>query len=115
MPLFKVGFLEKGIFSSRRVDYTHDRSLFFIGFLSAFSHGFMMLVSLGGAILLAAQTPIEEARLIEKFWDEYRQYMAETGRYFPQWCCICDIEQAHKKVCVGHMPHAHFFYQLLRL
>ena len=43
-----------------------------------------MLGPLGGAILLAAQTPIEEARLIEKFWDEYRQYMAETGRYFPQ-------------------------------
>ncbi len=58
--------------------------LFFVGFCLLASNWFMMLVSIGGAIILAARTPIEEARLVEKFGDDYRQYMTHTGRYFPR-------------------------------
>jgi protein-S-isoprenylcysteine O-methyltransferase Ste14 len=60
-------------------------SIFFVGFCLLSSNGFMMLVALGGAIVLAVRTPIEEARLLEKFGDDYRHYMRETGRYFPRW------------------------------
>jgi len=35
-------------------------------------------------ILMAIRTPKEEANLIEKFGDEYREYMKRTGRLFPK-------------------------------
>ena len=34
--------------------------------------------------LLVLRTPIEEAKLIERFGDEYRAYVARTGRYLPR-------------------------------
>jgi protein-S-isoprenylcysteine O-methyltransferase Ste14 len=34
-------------------------------------------------ILMAIRTPKEEANLIEKFGDEYREYMKHTGRFLP--------------------------------
>lgn len=33
--------------------------------------------------LLAVRTPKEEQMLIEKFGQQYRAYMAKTGRFFP--------------------------------
>jgi len=43
------------------------------------------LAWLGPALLLLAwRTPREEARLIEAFGDEYRDYMKLTGRYLPR-------------------------------
>ena len=35
-------------------------------------------------IAMASRTPKEEANLIEKFGDEYREYMKRTGRYLPK-------------------------------
>ena len=35
-------------------------------------------------ILMAIRTPKEEANLIEKFGDEYREYMKHTGRFLPR-------------------------------
>ncbi|MEP6894989.1 MAG: isoprenylcysteine carboxylmethyltransferase family protein [Chloroflexota bacterium] len=35
-------------------------------------------------ILMAIRTPKEEANLMEKFGDEYREYMKHTGRFFPK-------------------------------
>jgi protein-S-isoprenylcysteine O-methyltransferase Ste14 len=35
-------------------------------------------------ILMAIRTPQEEVNLIEKFGDEYREYMKHTGRFFPK-------------------------------
>lgn len=34
--------------------------------------------------LLIARTPNEERELIEKFGDEYRKYIATTGRFIPR-------------------------------
>lgn len=34
--------------------------------------------------LLAVRTPKEEQMLIDRFGDEYRRYMASTGRFFPR-------------------------------
>jgi protein-S-isoprenylcysteine O-methyltransferase Ste14 len=34
--------------------------------------------------ILNARTQIEEARLIERFGDQYRDYMKATGRYWPK-------------------------------
>jgi protein-S-isoprenylcysteine O-methyltransferase Ste14 len=33
---------------------------------------------------MAIRTPKEEANLIEKFGDEYREYMKHTGRFLPK-------------------------------
>ena len=33
---------------------------------------------------MAIRTPQEEANLIAKFGDEYRQYMKRTGRFLPK-------------------------------
>ncbi len=35
--------------------------------------------------LLAVRTPKEERMLIERFGQQYRDYMAKTGRFFPQF------------------------------
>jgi protein-S-isoprenylcysteine O-methyltransferase Ste14 len=44
-----------------------------------------LLIALAGAtviVLLVLRTPKEEQRLVEKFGEDYRQYMARTGRFF---------------------------------
>jgi len=35
-------------------------------------------------VLLAVRTPKEEQRLIDKFGQQYQDYMAKTGRFFPR-------------------------------
>jgi protein-S-isoprenylcysteine O-methyltransferase Ste14 len=37
-----------------------------------------------GLAILAWRTPREEAHLLAQFGDEYRNYMARTGRYLPR-------------------------------
>lgn len=43
------------------------------------------LISLVVLSLLAIRTPKEEQMLIERFGQEYRDYMARTGRFIPRW------------------------------
>lgn len=45
---------------------------------------FITLLAILAFILLATRTPNEEAHLVEKFGDEYREYMKRTGRYLPK-------------------------------
>ena len=45
---------------------------------------FIMTVGIFAFILMAIRTPKEETRLIEKFGDDYREYMKRTGRFFPK-------------------------------
>lgn len=42
------------------------------------------LTSLMVLALLAVRTPKEEQMLVERFGDQYRDYMARTGRFFPR-------------------------------
>ncbi len=42
------------------------------------------LTSLIVLVLLAVRTPKEEAMLIERFGEQYRDYMARTGRFIPR-------------------------------
>ncbi len=59
-------------------------ALFIPGFGLVLANWFILLMGMLGLILLAMRTPIEEAKLIEKFGDEYREYMKCTGRYIPR-------------------------------
>jgi len=63
--------------------YTFGAS-FFIAFGLMSDNWFIILLGLISFILMAIRTPKEEANLIEKFGDEYREYMKHTGRFFPK-------------------------------
>ena len=58
--------------------------LMFTGFSLLAANWFIALVAFVTLIILVLRTPIEEAKLIERFGDEYRQYMHNTGRYVPR-------------------------------
>jgi protein-S-isoprenylcysteine O-methyltransferase Ste14 len=48
------------------------------------ANAFMVAIMLVGAVGLLLRTPKEEAHLIERFGDEYREYAKRTGRYLPR-------------------------------
>ena len=45
---------------------------------------FIALTGLAALALLVIRTATEEAKLVERFGDEYRRYGAQTGRFFPR-------------------------------
>jgi protein-S-isoprenylcysteine O-methyltransferase Ste14 len=45
---------------------------------------FIIVMAIVALILLAMRLPNEEAHLIAKFGDEYREYMKRTGRFLPR-------------------------------
>lgn len=63
--------------------YTVGTSLF-IAFGMMADNWFIALLGILTFIAMAIRTPKEEANLIEKFGDEYREYMKHTGRYLPK-------------------------------
>lgn len=63
--------------------YTVGSSLF-ISFGMMADNWFIAALGIVTFILMAIRTPREEANLIEKFGDEYRNYMKTTGRFFPK-------------------------------
>lgn len=54
-----------------------------IGFGLSTANWFLLATALVPAGFLFVRTPIEEAKLIERFGDDYRHYMAKTGRFLP--------------------------------
>src|SRR5688572_5492595 len=63
--------------------YTFGSSLF-IAFGMMADNWFIALLGVLAFIGMAVRTPKEEANLIEKFGDEYREYMKHTGRFLPK-------------------------------
>jgi protein-S-isoprenylcysteine O-methyltransferase Ste14 len=59
-------------------------TLFFLSFALMADSWFIALMALLAIIMLSLRLPNEEAHLIEKFGDEYREYMQRTGRYLPK-------------------------------
>jgi protein-S-isoprenylcysteine O-methyltransferase Ste14 len=64
--------------------YTVGSSLF-ISFGMMADNWFIAALGILAFIGMAIRTPKEEANLIEKFGDEYREYMKRTGRFFPKF------------------------------
>ena len=62
--------------------YTVGASLF-ISFGMMADNWFIAVLGVLAFIGMATRTPKEEANLIEKFGDEYREYMKTTGRFLP--------------------------------
>jgi len=63
--------------------YTVGASMF-ISFGMTADNWYIAALGILTFILMAIRTPQEEANLIEKFGDEYREYMKRTGRFFPK-------------------------------
>ena len=63
--------------------YTVGSSMF-VAFGMMADNWFIALLGILAFIGMAIRTPKEEANLIEKFGDEYREYMKRTGRFFPK-------------------------------
>jgi len=63
--------------------YTVGSSMF-IAFGMTADNWFIAALGVLAFIAMAVRTPKEEANLIEKFGDEYRDYMKRTGRYLPK-------------------------------
>ena len=59
-------------------------TLLFLSFALMASNWFIALSSLMGLVMLMVRLPKEEGNLIEKFGDEYRNYMKRTGRLIPK-------------------------------
>ena len=64
--------------------YTVGSSMF-IAFGMMADNWFIALLGILAFIGMAIRTPKEEANLIEKFGDEYREYMKRTGRFLPKF------------------------------
>ena len=64
--------------------YTVGSSLF-ISFGMMADSWFVAALGILTFILMAIRTPKEEANLIEKFGDEFREYMKRTGRFLPKF------------------------------
>ena len=63
--------------------YTVASSMF-ISFGMMADNWFIAALGVLAVIAMAIRTPKEEANLIEKFGDEYREYMKRTGRFLPR-------------------------------
>ena len=63
--------------------YTFGSS-FIVSFGMMADNWFIAMFGVLAFILMAIRTPKEEANLIEKFGDEYREYMKRTGRFLPK-------------------------------
>jgi len=59
-------------------------STMFVAFGMMADNWFIALMGIITFIGMAMRTPKEEANLIEKFGDEYHEYMKNTGRFFPK-------------------------------
>ncbi|MCQ3937727.1 MAG: hypothetical protein DPW18_11865 [Chloroflexi bacterium] len=59
-------------------------SSLYISFGLMSDNWFIIFMGVVAFIVMAIRTPKEEANLIEKFGDEYREYMKRTGRFLPK-------------------------------
>ncbi len=74
----------KGVYKYiRHPLYTFGSSLF-LSFGMMADNWFIALLGVVAFIGMAIRTPKEEANLIAKFGDEYREYMKRTGRFLPK-------------------------------
>lgn len=60
-------------------------TLLFISFALISSNWFIGLMTLMSLLMLLVRLPKEEMNLIERFGDEYRDYMRRTGRLIPKF------------------------------
>ncbi len=63
--------------------YTFGSSMF-VAFGMMADNWFIAVLGILAFVIMAIRTPKEEANLIAKFGEEYREYMKSTGRFLPK-------------------------------
>jgi protein-S-isoprenylcysteine O-methyltransferase Ste14 len=58
--------------------------LWFLGFSLLAANVFIFACAVLGFAAILLRTPFEEQRLLERFGEDYRQYMQRTGRFLPR-------------------------------
>ena len=58
--------------------------LLFLGFTLLTANWFIAVTAIGALSLLIVRTSIEEQKLIERFGNDYQDYMEKTGRFIPR-------------------------------
>ena len=59
-------------------------ALGYVGNGLAAANWFIALAGIGTVVVVVLRTPMEEAKLGERFGDDYRRYVARTGRFIPR-------------------------------
>ena len=59
-------------------------TLCLLGIGMAIDNGAFIVLPLGAFTLMVIRVPREEALLVEKFGDAYREYRSRTGRFLPR-------------------------------
>jgi protein-S-isoprenylcysteine O-methyltransferase Ste14 len=59
-------------------------TLAFVGFSLLSANWFTLAALIFGMPVILRRTPLEEARLIERFGEDYTRYMQTTGRFLPK-------------------------------
>ena len=59
-------------------------SMFFASLSVLTANWFMALATFSILLMLLVRLPKEKQKLMERFGDEYREYMKRTGRFFPR-------------------------------
>ena len=59
-------------------------ALFILSFGIVAGNWLIAALSFAAFVLLALRTPIEEAKLLDRFGDDYQDYMQRTGRFLPR-------------------------------
>ena len=59
-------------------------SMFFASLSVLPANWFMALATFSILLMLLVRLPKEKQKLMERFGDEYREYMKRTGRFFPR-------------------------------
>jgi len=59
-------------------------SIWILAIAAAAANWFIFLLGILTFIPLAMRTPLEEQQLLEKFGEDYRDYMQKTGKYLPK-------------------------------
>jgi protein-S-isoprenylcysteine O-methyltransferase Ste14 len=57
----------------------------YLSFALLAANWYVAILAVVTFIILLIRLPKEEAGLLERFGDEYRQYMDRTGRFLPKW------------------------------
>lgn len=81
----KIKLVKSGIYGKIRHPIYLSFNIFCIGFILVLLDLLLLILYIIGAIGLYIQAIDEEKILLEYFGNEYKEYMSNTGRFFPKF------------------------------
>jgi protein-S-isoprenylcysteine O-methyltransferase Ste14 len=56
-----------------------------VGIVLVIANWIPLIFAVYAAVFVVARIPREEQMMLERFGDEYKKYMKQTGKFFPRW------------------------------